>query len=202
FVLFSDRELMDTADVFYCVDAKSGKDLWSHLYPAPGDLDYGNAPRATPLVHGDLVYLSSAFGHLFCAELKTGKILWEKELRDEFKADDARKWGMCSNPFIVDDRLIVNPGGKDASLVALDPKTGKVLWKTPGKPASYGNFIVGTFGGKRQIVGHDLDSLGGWDIATGKRLWELVPPRRGDFNVPTPIQVGAQLLVTSENNGT
>jgi outer membrane protein assembly factor BamB len=201
FVLFSDRELNDTADVFYCVDANTGKDVWSHLYPALGNLDYGNAPRATPLVHGDLVFLASAFGHLFCAELKTGKILWEKELREEFKADDVRKWGVCSNPLLVDDKLIVNPGGKDASLVALDPKSGKVLWKSPGKPASYGNFIVGTFGGKRQIVGYDLDSLGGWDIATGKRLWEVVPPRRGDFNVPTPIQVGELLFVTSENNG-
>lgn len=202
FVLFSDRELLDTADVFYCVDANTGNDLWSHTYPAPGNLDYGNAPRATPLIHGDLVFLASAFGHLFCAELKTGKILWEKELRDEFKATDERKWGMCSNPLLVDGKLIVNPGGRDASLVALDPKTGKILWKTPGKAASYGSFIAGTFGGKRQIVGHDIDSLGGWDVTTGKRLWEVVPARRGDFNVPTPIQVGEHLLVTTENNGT
>jgi len=201
FVLFSDRELNDTVDFFYCVDAATGKDLWSHTYPAPGMLDYGNAPRATPLIHGDLVFLASAFGHLFCLEMKTGKVVWEKELRDEFKATDERKWGMCSNPLLVDGKLIVNPGGKDASLVALDPKTGKVLWKTPGRPASYGNFIVGTFGGKRQIVGYDLDTLGGWDIATGKRLWELTPQRRGDFNVPTPIQVGEQLFVTTENNG-
>jgi len=201
FVLFSDRELNDTADVFYCLDAKTGKDVWSHTYLAQGNLDYGNAPRQTPLIHGDLVFLASAFGHLFCLELKTGKVLWDKELRDEFKAGDARKWGVCSNPILADGKLIVNPGGKDASLVALEPKTGKVLWKTPGKPAGYGNFIVGTFGGVRQIVGHDIDSLGGWDVATGKRLWQVMPPRRGDFNVPTPIQVGEQLLVTTENNG-
>jgi outer membrane protein assembly factor BamB len=202
FVLFSDRELNDTTDVFYCLDAKTGKDVWSHSNPAPGNLDYGNAPRATPLIHGDLVFLANAFGYLACLELKTGKVVWEKDLRDEFKATDIRKWGECSNPLLADGKLIVNPGGKDASLVALDPKTGKLIWKTPGKPASYGNFIVATFAGKRQVVGHDLDSFGGWDLATGKRLWEVVPPRRGDFNVPTPIQVGEQLLVTSENNGT
>ena len=54
----------------------------------------------------------------------------------------------------------------------------------------------------RQIVGYDEKSLGGWDPATGKRLWTLVPPVHGDFNVPTPIDAGGKLLVSSENNGT
>jgi outer membrane protein assembly factor BamB len=201
-VIYSDRELNDTSDAFYCVEAATGKELWNHLYPAPGNLDYGNSPRMTPLIHGEFVFLSSAFGNLFCIELKTGKVLWEKDLVEEFKVKDERKWGHCSNPLLADGKLIINPGGKDASLVALEPKTGKVLWKSPGKPASYGNFIVGNFGGKRQIVGHDIDSLGGWDVETGKRLWEVIPARRGDFNVPTPMQVGEHLLITTENNGT
>jgi hypothetical protein len=44
--------------------------------------------------------------------------------------------------------------------------------------------------------------VGGWDAQTGKRLWKLIPPIRGDFNVPTVVPVQGQLLVTSENNGT
>jgi outer membrane protein assembly factor BamB len=202
FVLYSDRELADTVDAFHCVRADDGKPVWSYTYPAPGTLDYGNSPRATPLISGDRVFLANAFGLLHCLDLKTGKVVWDMDLRDDFKAVDERKWGTCSNPLLVDGKLIVNPGGKDASLVALDPRTGKVLWKTPGRPASYGNFIVGVFGGVKQIVGHDDASLGGWDVATGKRLWEIVPPRRGDFNVPTPLQIGEHLLVTTENNRT
>ena len=38
------------------------------------------------------------------------------DIRDKYGADDERKWGTCSSPLIVDDKLIVNPGGKDASL--------------------------------------------------------------------------------------
>jgi hypothetical protein len=52
------------------------------------------------------------------------------------------------------------------------------------------------------VVGHDRNSLGGWDLNTGARLWKLVPPADGDFNVPTPIVVGDQLLICTENNGT
>ena len=84
--------------------------------------------------------------------------------------------------------------------MALDPADGKVIWQSPGKPAAYASFIVGRFGGVRQIVGYDAISLGGWDPATGRRLWFLFPPERGDFNVPTPVDLGGKLLVTTENN--
>ncbi len=61
---------------------------------------------------------------------------------------------------------------------------------------------MATLGGVRQLVGYDRQSLGGWDIATGDRLWTLTPPNDGDFNVPTPVASNGQLLVTTENNGT
>jgi outer membrane protein assembly factor BamB len=201
-VLYSDRVLNDSIDEWKCVSAADGKEKWTYSYPCKGNLDYGNSPRATPLLDGDHVYLFGAFGHLACLKLKSGEAVWELNLRDEFEATDEPKWGACSNPLLVDGKLIVNPGTKDASLAALDPKTGKVLWKTPGKPAGYGSLIAGKFGGTQQIVGHDADSLGGWDVATGKRLWTVRPDVPNDFNVPTPIDLGGKLLVTTENNGT
>jgi outer membrane protein assembly factor BamB len=202
FVLFSDRGLNDTIDEWKCVSAADGKEVWTHGYPCQGNLDYGNSPRATPLVVGDHVYLFGAFGHLSCLKLTDGEVVWEVNLRDEFEATGEPKWGACSSPLIADGKLIVNPGAKEASLAALDPKTGKVVWKTPGKAAGYGSLIAGPFGRVLQIVGHDADTLGGWDVATGKRLWTVKPDAPNDFNVPTPIAVGGQLLVTTENNGT
>lgn len=53
-----------------------------------------------------------------------------------------------------------------------------------------------------QIVGHDAETLGGWDVGTGERLWTRPPEYEDDFNVPTPVNVGGRLLVTTENNGT
>ena len=201
-MLFSDRGLNDTIDEWKCVSAVTGKEIWSHSYPCKGNLDYGNSPRATPLIEGDHVYVFGAFGHLACLKLKSGESVWELNLRDEYEPIDDPKWGACSSPLIADGKLIVNPGAKSASLIALDPKTGKELWKTSGKAAGYGSLIVGIFGGIRQLVGHDAESLGGWDLSNGKRLWTVKPPIAHDFNVPTPIHFGGQLLVTTENNGT
>ncbi|HEU0039952.1 MAG TPA: PQQ-binding-like beta-propeller repeat protein, partial [Verrucomicrobiae bacterium] len=130
-----------------------------------------------------------------------GKVVWERQLPREFQAE-LPTWGMCSTPLVVDDLLIVNPGGTNASLAALDRVTGRTRWATPGFPAAYAAFICGEFGGRRQIVGYDQLSLGGWDVKTGKRLWQLVPPTEGDFNVPTPVAVNGGVIVATENNGT
>ena len=200
-VIVADRDPLDQDDVFRCLDAHTGTEIWKLQYPALGDMDYGNSPRATPVIHDGKVYLLGAFGDLHCLKLAGGEVVWKKNLVQEFGAKLV-VWGMCASPLVVDGKLIVNPGAKDASLVALDGRSGKVVWRSPGMAAAYSSFIVGRFGGLRQIVGYDQVSLGGWEVATGKRLWSLVPPEQGDFNVPTPINVDGKLLVTTENNGT
>jgi outer membrane protein assembly factor BamB len=201
YVVIADRSLNEQADIWRCVDAGSGRQLWQLEYPTVGDLDWGNSPRATPLIRNALAYLLGAYGDLHCVRLEDGKVVWKRNIVVEFGAAQL-KWGMCISPVIVDGKLIVSPGAKDASLVALDPSTGKTIWKTPGRPTAYATFIAATFGGRRQLVGYDATTLGGWDIATGQRLWELTPENEGDFNVPSPIAVDGRLLVTSENNCT
>ena len=200
-VIVADRDAADRHDVWWCLGADDGAVLWRLEYPAAGQLDYGASPRATPLIRNGQVYLLSALGHLHCVELATGKVVWKRDLATEFRVQPPR-WGWCATPLVVDDKLVVNPGGPAASLVALNRFTGQLVWKSRGGPAAYASFIWGRFGGRRQIVGYDAHSLGGWDPATGRRLWSLVPPNSGDFNVPTPIEVNGQLLVATENNGT
>jgi outer membrane protein assembly factor BamB/ABC-type phosphate/phosphonate transport system substrate-binding protein len=200
-VLVADRNASDEFDVFHCFDAESGEELWVHQYFTSGAVkDYGNSPRATPLILDGRVYTLGALGDLHCVDLSSGMPIWKKSFVDDF-AGVVPTWGYCSSPLAVDGMLIVNPGSPDASLVALDLLTGKEIWRSPGLPSSYSSFIAGKFGGVRQIVGYDEKSLGGWDIASGKRLWTLVPPVAGDFNVPTPIDAGGKLIVVTENNG-
>jgi outer membrane protein assembly factor BamB/ABC-type phosphate/phosphonate transport system substrate-binding protein len=201
YVLVGDRDAANLCDVFRCVDARTGKELWTVMYPAPGDLDYDNSPRATPLVSDGRVFFFGAFGDLTCAELATGDILWQTNVRRQFLAEDELPWGTCSSPLAVDDLVIVNPGAPEASLVAFDQETGEIAWQAPGEPQGYGSLIAATLGGVRQIVGHTSTRLCGWDVATGERLWELAPEVDGDFNVPTPVVVDGRLLVCTENNG-
>lgn len=200
-VVVGDRDSADQEDVFHGLDRATGERVWTVRYPAAGKLDYGNSPRATPLLHDGRAYLLGAFGHLHCVSLADGRIEWQRHLRNDFQADAELVWGACSSPLIVDGRLIVNPGAREASLVALDPATGTELWRSAGAPPAFASMVVGEVAGRRQLVGFDKESCGGWDPATGERLWRLVPRVAGDFNVPTPILLGDRVAVVSENNG-
>jgi len=200
-LISAERDFDDEHDVYRCLDADTGELLWRIEFPAPGKLDYGQSPRATPVIREGKAYLLGAFGDLRCVNVTNGEVIWKRQLPRDFKAL-LPTWGMCATPLLVDDLLIVNPGGKNASLAALDCDTGRTRWTTPGLPAAYSAFICGEFGGRRQIVGYDRISLGGWDVKTGKRLWKLVPQTEGDFNVPTPVAVEGGVIVSTENNGT
>ncbi len=201
-VIVSDRESADTVDAFRCLDAATGTELWKVSYPAKGDLDYGNSPRATPLIYGDFVYFLGAFGHLTCARLSAGEVVWKKDLRREFAVTSKMVWGHASSPLVVDGKLIVNPGGPEASVVALEPTTGKVVWQSPGEAAAFASFIVATVAGRQQIVGYEATSISGWDPQDGRRLWRHVPKRPNDFNVPTPMLWRDKLILSTENNDT
>lgn len=202
-VIVADRDPADTMDVFRCLDAKTGEEKWARRYLARGELDYGNSSRSTPVIHGELAFVASAHGHLHALDLATGEVRWKQDFRRDYAVEGELPWGFCSSPLVDQGRLIVNPGGKFAALAALDPATGKAIWKAAGENLpGHGSMIVATLGGVRQIVGHDKVSLGGWDAASGKRLWTVVPPLKGDFNVPTPMVWRDKLVVATENNGT
>lgn len=199
-VIVADKSEQSDQDIWRCLDAETGKELWTIAYPTPREMKFMNVPRATPVIHGGFAYLLGAFGDLHCVSIEGRRIVWRRNIVKDFNAQ-LPPWGMCSTPLIVDDMLIVNPGAPNASLVALGLYTGETVWQTPGEGPGYGSLIVATFGGVRQIVGHDATSLGGWDPNTGRRLWTLLPTKKGDYNVPTPIDIDGRLLVATENNG-
>jgi outer membrane protein assembly factor BamB len=207
YVVFGDRDDADERDVFRCFDADTGDVIWEVGYEAPGDLDYGNSPRATPLIHNGRVILLGAMGDLRCVKLASGETVWKRHLVRDFAVPRAAvsAWGYCYSPLIADDRLVVSPGAPDAAVVALDPVTGVELWRTPGRPAGYGSFVAAVVGGRRQVIGFDARSLGGWEVGTGRRIWEWKPPVGGGFNVPTPVLLPGKpprILISNETDGT
>jgi outer membrane protein assembly factor BamB len=200
-VVVADKSGDGSRDIWRCFDADTGVALWSLAYTAARKLDFTNSPRATPVIAGGRVYLLGALGHLHCAELATGKVLWKRSLPKDFGAR-IPDWGYSATPLLVDGALVVNPGARLASLAALDAVTGRTVWTTPGRPAAYASPVVATLGGRRQVVGCDAVSVGGWDPRSGERLWTLRLPGKNDYVVPTPVVAGDRLVVTTAGNGT
>lgn len=186
-------------DHYCCRRLDTGDELWRRTFANAREMDYGAAPRATPLVAGDKVYVLSAFGELRCLKLADGDTVWQKDFVKDLGAKRVPTWGWCSSPLLAGGKLIVNPGGK-GGIAALDPATGRVLWQGPSGAPNYSSFIAGRFGAVDQVIGYDAKTLGGWDLATGRRLWSLEIESSGGYIVPTPLAVGGNLLVADTNN--
>ena len=200
-MIFGTRDVQDEFDLFECVSAVDGHTIWQVTYPATGQLDYGSSPRyAADSPRASLP--SGCFGRPALCRSPVGAIVWRKNYRTDFGADGKLTWGDCGSPLIADGKLIVVPGGPQASVVALDPADGDVVWRTPGAAPAYGSLLAGTFGGVPQVVGHDASSLGGWELASGRRLWRSSRPPLTISMFRRPSPRTGRLVVTSENNGT
>ncbi|MGD0896548.1 MAG: PQQ-binding-like beta-propeller repeat protein, partial [Thermoguttaceae bacterium] len=183
----------DENDFYRCRDAGTGAERWVRKFPNGRELEYGAAPRANPLIHDGKVFVMSAFGEFYCLDLKTGRTLWEKDFRKDFGVRALPTWGFCGSPILAAGKLIVHP----KNLAALDPDTGKLLWEGKASGANYSTPISGTFGGVEQVLTFDATSLGGWRLSDGERLWKLPASSEHGYIVPSPVKVGARLLIAT-----
>jgi len=163
---------------YKCFRSSDGKALWvtDSENHNPGQDVAANAAR--PFVRGNVAYLQFANGDFFYQYLSGGSR--NRDAYNIAEAYDARQplKGYAASPLLYDGTLFIMPGAQAASIVALHLMPGENLWETPGRRASRSDFIAGEFGGVKQLVGFDHDSLGGWAVETGTRLWQLDTPDR------------------------
>jgi len=186
----------------HCLDAGTGKSLWTHTYPCTYRIGYSLGPRASVTVDDGRAYALGAMGHLHCLDAAKGAVLWKRDLKAEYKIR-MPIWGIAAAPLVDGDRLIVQVGGAGgACLVAFDKKTGKELWRALNDRASYSAPVIVTQGGKRVLVCWTADSAAGLDPETGKVHWRYpTKPVSWPMNVHTPIVQGERLFLTSFFDG-
>src|SRR5262249_37258384 len=123
-------------------------------------------------------------------ETATGKPRWQKNLRTDFGGQPGI-WAYAESPLIDGEVLVCTPGGKDATLVALNKQTGAILWKCPvpgGDQAAYASVIAVEAGGVKQYVQFLQKGVVGVDAKTGKFLWRYDRTAQGSpANIPTPV---------------
>jgi len=126
---------------------------------------------------------------LVCLETATGKERWHKNLIGDFGGTIPR-WGYSESPLVDGDKVIVTPGGSDATLVALDKKTGEMIWKdqTPeGGSAHYSSVIAADVDGEREYIQFLQKGVVGVSAKDGKLLWHFDQPANRVSNISTPI---------------
>ena len=174
------------------LSVQDGSPVWSTRLGNVGNPDqeppYPMA-RSTPTVDGELLYALSSDGDLACLDTASGKARWQKSLRNDF-GGQAGKWAYSESPLIDGEVLVVTPGGSEATLVALNKKSGAVIWKSAvpgGDRAAYSSAIVVQAGGRKQYVQFLDKGVVGVDAKSGQFLWRYDRTSTGPANIPTPV---------------
>jgi outer membrane protein assembly factor BamB len=180
-------------------DVKTGRELWAFTYAARFDEILGGlGPRATPVYHEGLVYSLGANGDLYCLLAETGKPKWSKNILADNGAKNIH-WAMSGSPLIIDEKVIVTPGGPDGkSIVAYNRLTGEPIWHSLNDRAGYTSPILATLAGRAQIVWISGERALGITVEGGQQLWEFPFPAMNDMNCSQPVVVDdAHVLLSS-----
>lgn len=135
----------------------------------------GDGPRSSPALEGGRVYTVSAKLVVQAFDAESGKEAWRRDLVKEHAGRNI-SWQNAQSPVVEDGRLFVAGGGPGESLLALDTKTGKTLWKAGDEKMTHATAVPTTIHGTRQVVWFLQSGLVSTDPKTGAELWRFAFP--------------------------
>lgn len=175
----------------------SGKQLWKKNY-AKEWMDSYDGVRGTPLLNDGLLYMLSGHGELVALSAKNGEKLWSKNLLTEYGGRNLR-WGITENLLIEGDMLFCTPGGEEANVIALNKKTGNLIWKSKamGEKSAYCSPLLVKLKDRSLLVTHTSNSIIGIDAKNGEMLWSLEHKNQYSIHPNTPLYKDGQLFCFS-----
>ncbi|HET6390441.1 pyrroloquinoline quinone-dependent dehydrogenase [Hyphomicrobium sp.] len=141
-------------------------------------MDVKESLETTPIIVGNVMYVTTSFDHVYALNAKTGEQYWH------YKHKMGPITTYCCGPnnrgvAVADDKVYF--ATLDAKLVALDAKTGSLVWETEiadpesgysetmAPTAVNGKILIGTNGGEYGIRGF----VRAYDAKTGKLVWNF-----------------------------
>ena len=183
-------------------NVETGRELWTNSWNAEFiESMGGDGPRATPTWDAGRLYALGAMGELRCLDAKSGKPLWSRNILTDNGAQNLQ-WGMAAAPLIVDDKVIVLPGGTSGkSVVAYNKLTGAPVWRVLGDRQAYTSPMLVTLAGKRQIMVVTASRVVGLAPEDGSLLWSYPWDTQMGLNISQPIVVDRNRFFISAGYG-
>ena len=189
-------------EVLGVFDTATGKELWNYPVGERWKDMMGNGPRSTPTVADGVVYVLGAHGALAAVDVETGKEVWRQDLKKSLGARPPT-WGVSTSPVVDGNRLILDAGGRGGhSIVALDRRTGKLVWHAGSDKAGYSTPLPVTLGESRQLVMFTGSQVVGVDAADGRVLWKQPWKTSYDVNAAMPVFVPPNRLFVASGYST
>lgn len=174
--------------VVLCIDRNTGKTRWTTTVtktrPKEGGHFTGSLASNSPVTDGELIYAFFGSRGLYALD-RDGKIVWQKDLG---QMETRHAHGEGASPALHDDTLVVNWDHEQQSyLYAFDKKTGKQRWRVErDEMTSWSTPIVVDVEDKPQVIVAATKRVRGYDLATGKELWQCAGLSRNVVSTPIP----------------
>lgn len=218
-VVFGDYVFVASTDdtaktcVALAFDRKSGRQLWNvKVSDGAGRDRMSTFSNSSPVTDGKHVWFFYGNGELICLTVD-GKEVWRRNIEKDY-GQFCFQWTFSSSPLLHDGRLYLqvlqrdvpvngrgrSNGPNESYLLAMDPATGKELWRTL-RPADASQESLEAFStptpythnGREELLIVGGDCITGHDPKTGKEYW-----RWGTWN---PTRIGHWRLVPSPTAG-
>jgi outer membrane protein assembly factor BamB len=189
-------------EVVAAYDVATGRELWTNGWAGEfRESMGGDGPRATPTYHDGRVYALGALGELRSLDAKTGSVIWRRQILEENGAANL-EWGMSGSPLIVDDLVVVQPGGPGGrSVVAYKRRTGEPVWRALNDRQAYVSPMLVTLAGVRQLLIVSASRVMGLTVDAGRVLWEYPWQNDTGINVAQPLLLGGDRVFLSSSYG-
>ncbi len=171
-----------TNDKMYIMGEKDSL-AWLFAFDLKGNLlwkkDYGrewvknyNGSRCAPTIAGDLVYVTSGMGNIYCFNRHTGEKRWSVDMVTDLNGQFPL-FGYSEAVVIENDRMFCTPGGRDTNVVALNRFNGEILWinKGHGERPGYNQPRIIQLKDRNVLVTFTAYEMLGLDTKTGELLW-------------------------------
>ena len=181
----------DAEEYLSCFDRETGQQLWKTKTGGPwtDGQESWQSSRSTPTVDGTLVYVLTPFGQLVACHTDDGSEVFRVDLKERFRGKKGDAWGYSESVTIDGNRLVCIPGGPEATVVALDKRSGETIWTCPvadDRGAGHASIVITEIDGKRVYVTTTASGALAVDADTGTLLWTY-PIDQTTAVIPTPI---------------
>jgi len=176
----------------------NGEIVWKTRIGGEGGHRKYPGTRSTPTVDGGQVFALNQFSDLACLDAKSGKLIWKRNLIEDFGGKMMSGWKYSESPLVDGDRVVVTPGGAQGAVVAVNRKNGGKIWQTSEwtDRAGYSSVVIKKFHGVRQYIQLTGQSVAGIDPDSGKLFWKADRPGKTAV-VSTPVVKDDVVFVTS-----
>jgi outer membrane protein assembly factor BamB len=195
-------EQRGSQEVAAAYDVATGREVWTNAWAADfRESMGGDGPRATPTWSDGRVYALGATGELRALDERSGRVIWRTNILTDSGAENL-PWGMSASPLVVDEAIVVLPGGPSGQSVAgYDRETGKRLWSALDDMQAYSSPMLATLKGVRQLLVFSATRLTGLSPANGQLLWSYPFATHNGINAAQPIVIGDNRVFISASYG-